>query len=248
MTVDWLREKFAADNTLILVAYCQSDNPACQKLENIIGDLIRQTLTNNQIPWSLRSLYRNALTQNTTPSLQNLFNILDQKLKAHRRTYIVLDALDELTDSKDRTKLVDFLRPSSFPANIMVTSRPFEDINRSIVLYNHICDGCFPDDTTIGGMDIPHELILYRCFGGCDLDFCQNCYDSGCHCKNTNHEGKTKREENSVLYEVSATLADLERYVEWRTSYDIAISSLIKSRTDLKNELVGTVLHRSRAM
>lgn len=161
-----LQKTSQAEGDIVLVAYCRYNDPECQDLANIVGDLLKQCLKGRPAPDSLAELFRTHCLTDTRPTYETLLSILFDQLQSYRKCYIVIDALDELANPSDRSLLVAALRPfhaSSIagdnwnasgqqPQNtitpsvqaapyLMILSRDLEDIKAAIAPINY-CDCC----------------------------------------------------------------------------------------------------------
>lgn len=162
-----LQKTSQAEGDIVLVAYCRYNDPECQDLANIVGDLLKQCLKGRPAPDSLAELFRTHCLTDTRPTYETLLSILFDQLQSYRKCYIVIDALDELANSTNRSLLVAGLRP--FQANsitgdnwktsgqqppqititpsvqaasyLMILSRDLEDISVAMAPINH-CDCC----------------------------------------------------------------------------------------------------------
>lgn len=161
-----LQKTGQAEGDIVLVAYCRYNDPECQDLANIVGDLLKQCLKGRPAPDSLAELFRMHCSTDTRPTYETLLSILSDQLQSYRKCYIVIDALDELANPTDRSLLVASLRAfraSSIAAGkwnasgqqppqnaltpsvqvlsyLMILSRDLEDIEAMAPI--HCCDCC----------------------------------------------------------------------------------------------------------
>jgi Cdc6-like AAA superfamily ATPase len=159
-----LQEDSQAEYDIGLVVYCRYDDPDCQDLANIVGDLLKQCLKDRQVPDALVELFRTNSPTDTRPTFEALLPILFEQLKTYRKCYIVIDALDELANSNDRSLLVAALRrfqttdgtreaaslesprgsstySDQVALSLIIMSRDLEDIS-AVVEVDHYCDCC----------------------------------------------------------------------------------------------------------
>ncbi len=82
-------------------------------------------------------MYNSHKTKDTRPSQRELQELLEKLLKSFEKTYIIVDALDEVPDDT-RPDLLEVLR--SLPANLLLTSRPLAMLERfhSNAVYIHV--------------------------------------------------------------------------------------------------------------
>jgi hypothetical protein len=235
-----LRARFP--HALVLVVHCQYDDPACQKVENILGDLLRQSLLDDNIPERLTEMYHSASVSGMNAPLESLVEILSDQLAVRSENFLILDAVDEVIDSSERRRLLDLTRPESLGGNVLITSRPLGDIKASVEPAGHFCDGC-----QVEAPRFHHFTELYRCYGGCDYDLCPSCYETGLRCDQPEHCGLTKLVKHNFRYNVWAQRNDLQSYVEWRIDSDAAIGSFLAARTHLRKELIDSALSQTNS-
>jgi hypothetical protein len=228
---------------LVLIAHCQYDDPACQKLGNIIGDLLRQSLQDQEIPQRLIQAYHAAMASGTGIPLKFALDILTEEIGIHSRAFVIVDAADEINQAM-RKQLLDLIVSGRIGANFLITSRPLEDIQSRLEPASHFCDGCQVGSV---GPTFKHFAELHRCFGGCDFDLCQGCYDSGLRCSDSKHTGLMRLTKHNYGYHVWARPEDLELYVEWRVRSDAVIGSFVESRPNLGTQLINAALSQSKA-
>jgi hypothetical protein len=238
-----LRE--TSPEALILVAHCQYDDPVCQKLENIFGDLLRQSLPQHEIPNKLLQIYRAAQTSGTGISSEDALGLLSEQISRQGKSFIILDAVDEIFDLHVRQKLLEFSRPEATGANLLLTSRPLADIGSSLEPAGHICDGCQIISSRFQDVHFPE---LHRCFGGCDFDVCQSCYDSGLRCDDPRHAGLMRLVKHNYKIDIEASSHDVQRYVEWRVDSDTSVGSFLASRPHLRKELIDAALKQTMSL
>jgi AAA domain len=113
LIVHELQQGSRAELDIVLVVYCRYDDPNCQSIANIVGDLLKQCLRGRRAPDGLVQLFRTHSSTDTRPTYEALLPFLYEQLESYRKCYIVVDALDELADPGDRDLLVAALRPLS---------------------------------------------------------------------------------------------------------------------------------------
>jgi hypothetical protein len=163
-----LQKTSQAEGDIVLVVYCRYNDPECQDLANIVGDLLKQCLKSRPVPDSLVELFRTHCSTDTRPTYETLLQILFEQLQSYRKCYIVIDALDELANPNDRSLLVTGLQPlqadstaggiwkaagrrapqNTTPRSVQVAlsliilSRDLEDIEAAVIPAN-CCDCCW---------------------------------------------------------------------------------------------------------
>lgn len=134
VTIELLNTKFLEQNIGTAYFYFNYKVKQDMSTAEVLGVILSQLLTKlEQWPDSVESMYRNASEQSaeSRPKLGDLRGALVDICKCFTKVYIVLDALDECTDSSyNRNELVKGLLKLQEEANvnIMATSRFNPDI------------------------------------------------------------------------------------------------------------------------
>lgn len=114
------------DDRQVAYVYCDYKDQAAQTTENLVACLARQLIENRKmLPQQLEELYKVREQQKIRPSLDELKRLLIALCDPHKRTYIVVDALDECEEVKERRRFLTLL--GSLPhrsTKLFVTSRP----------------------------------------------------------------------------------------------------------------------------
>ncbi|KAJ7748793.1 hypothetical protein DFH07DRAFT_923376 [Mycena maculata] len=121
-----IRELFNNDQRTIAVAYFYFDfrDKKKQVVEIMLRSIILQLSAQSPHPYAaLDRLYRSSKGQ-PLPTYQNLVDVLGKILLELGRAYIVLDALDECTESHVLIQLISRLRTSPGALHVMLTSQP----------------------------------------------------------------------------------------------------------------------------
>jgi hypothetical protein len=108
--------------------YCDSEDREKQTAANLISSLTRQLLEPcTDIPAEVRELYNSCLREKRSPTLTEHEMLLQSVLHISRRTFIIIDALDELPHQhKDSFRsVIEQLAPS---ARFLITARPDEHV------------------------------------------------------------------------------------------------------------------------
>lgn len=134
LVIDHLKDKFADNNDNTVFFYCDFSDPQSQSAVNIVASLLRQSaLVNPSVMESVTTLYEKHLKGGTYPHASELEAAFLSSRQDFRRTFLVLDALDECEIDTSRTsvlKVLENFKNSSL--RIFVTSRPHPDDIRGI--------------------------------------------------------------------------------------------------------------------
>jgi hypothetical protein len=103
-----------------------------QTVEHVLASLLMQFLHRQaSLPQQIRDLYTSHKKNGTRPSRHELLDHLNEVVSSYKRTFIVLDALDECsTSSQCRTKVLHdvTLLQTRAGINILATSRMVDEI------------------------------------------------------------------------------------------------------------------------
>lgn len=84
----------------IAYAYCSYKRQNEQTLMNLVATLVRQLLQERTVsPDALQSLYKRHIHKKTRPSVEELCSLLHTVTDTYSRVFIVVDALDECTNT-----------------------------------------------------------------------------------------------------------------------------------------------------
>lgn len=261
IVVNELQQKNQAFTDAVLVIYCRYDDPECQSISNIAGELLRQCTRDRQLPKALVELFRgHHSSAGTRPTYDVLFSLLSECLGSYRKVFVVLDALDEIAVSNDRKLLLESLWFIKTDISLMIMSRKFEDIRSHIIshigLVQYLCDCCYFDDCRHCGECPKYDEYLYHC-GKCihmnsppgstiTFDLCQRCYDAGVRCLGEAH--KMERMLNCILWIVELDEDDMKCYLLWRMASDPSLKALIAKRDGLQDQIFDAVVRTSGSM
>ena len=121
--IDYLRRKTSLEGQdAVLCLFCNFNEQANQTAYNFIGALLKQLVqASRTLSCGIRSIY-DTRAKGRGPDFKELADIFRTELKRFSKTFIIIDALDEVSESADiRTILLKELR--SCPVNLLVTSR-----------------------------------------------------------------------------------------------------------------------------
>lgn len=129
--MDYLRRKHPEDDVAVLCLYCSYQQRIDQTAENLVASLLKQLVQEKAtISDSIKSLYKAHHSKGTRPKCAELAHALRLEIHNYRRTFIVVDALDECPEVQGvRRDLLGELVSLSDIVNLMVTSRPHVTID-----------------------------------------------------------------------------------------------------------------------
>jgi Cdc6-like AAA superfamily ATPase len=132
LAVDHLTAEFENENIGVACVYLNHKEAEEQTPAKLLSGLWRQLVLGRDIS-SVEGLYQRHCEKRTTPSLDEVFNVLQAVLGEYSKVYVIVDAIDEYPEAK-RQILLLYLIAMGSTVNLMITSRP------------HICpDGSLPN-------------------------------------------------------------------------------------------------------
>jgi hypothetical protein len=110
--------------------YCNYKEQTLQTVTHLIASLLKQLVQDCPvISDNVKSFYRSHQDRGTYPTLDEFTKALAAEVKTYAKIFIVVDALDECTESnRSRIKLLKALRSLPGRVNLMVTSRNLASI------------------------------------------------------------------------------------------------------------------------
>ena len=125
--VEYLSTKFANDpNIGIAYMYCNYQRQQEQKPTDLLANLLKQLAQGFPfVPESMERLYELHKHRRTRPSFCEISEVLRSILAKYSRAFIIIDALDELQFSRDRSRLLPeiFSLQTKTGASLFATSR-----------------------------------------------------------------------------------------------------------------------------
>ena len=136
MAIDEIQSYCLGNRHRFAYFYCDFKDSIYQNPINMVGSLIGQlAMQEIELPETVEAFYDKYSRRREKPCLHELFDLLRDLLNessGNRRTYIVLDALDECNG---RNELLEFLRElqlsPELKVTIMVTSQKESNIEES---------------------------------------------------------------------------------------------------------------------
>jgi len=124
VAVDHLKTSFDMSESAVACVYCSYEERNTQSTLSIFESILKQVaLARPTMSDELSDLYYNHQMKRTRPALDDIMSLLLSEVKALKRVFIVIDALDELSTQMRNSLLrkLSILKPY---LHLMVTSRP----------------------------------------------------------------------------------------------------------------------------
>ena len=134
IAIDHLR-KFHSDQLNqeigVVSIFSNYKEQALQTTVNLIASIWMQLVQRNAtVNENVKKLHRNHIDRDTRPGLQEILEVLRKDMARYKKIYIVVDALDEISDDSTRETLLGKIRGFQPIINLMITSRFMESIAR----------------------------------------------------------------------------------------------------------------------
>lgn len=239
-----LSEKGGVTDAAILMLYCKWDDSHSQSINGLLASLVKQIAQRYGVFWEGTSeMFSKHSKAGTSPGGDEYVSALNSELRHFPKTFIVVDGLDELRDEKSRQVLLETLTSLEAKVNIMVTSRPVDNITRHFadIERNIYCDGCSKAD----------QRYQFHCCD-CDetnpdgFDLCEECHDKGERCSQKGHI--LVKQFNSTRIDITAMEQDLLAYVKWRVGSSDFLQRCVDTKTGLMADIVETVVEKNDGM
>ncbi len=129
IVINHLERAFGAQKVGIAYIYC-SYNDQLQTVRRFLGSVLRQLIQRNPLLLSdLWSCYQSHERTNTRPTDSDLITLLQKQTQQYEKVFVVIDALDECTESSfTRKDLLDRLLDLVPDIRLLVTSRHIASI------------------------------------------------------------------------------------------------------------------------
>lgn len=231
-TVNELRSTYGSQDALVLVAFCSFDSPDSQSIDNLVASLLKQVVQLRMVlPGQLEELWRKHDALQTRPGLSDICDILSEAMSLSSKTYIIVDALDELAEDSKRTSLLDILQELKGQPKIMVTSRNIGSIaNRfGYSVDGNWCDGCKK-----------YNLDVYW--------HCEDCVQDFDHCSDCRNKGDAGghvfvKQFASVKIRIAAQPEDIENYVNRRIEIEEDLRQMVERNPKLRFQILGIFIY-----
>ncbi|KAL8635513.1 MAG: hypothetical protein Q9228_007000, partial [Teloschistes exilis] len=210
IVVDQLQKRFAAQKIPVICMFLNYKEQH-QTLTKLVGSLLKQLIQfgdDDLRSPEVRRLFRDAASE-APPLLDDLCKALQAEIVTFQRVILVIDALDEASESLRfdlRDKIGTIRSHSMDKLSVMITSRPRDDIP-SFSLQCHECKK--------NPLKISYNCEI--CNDG-DFDLCQKCVDKGIHCYERSHQLIGPLE---VAIDIEPTDEEIKRYVEYEITKEL---------------------------
>ena len=241
IVIDKLREQYRGQNVAVFMLYCKYNDSETHSVQPLIASLVKQYIQDRSVvDKRLGELHEAHYKKETRPTLEDLKDVLDIAISQYDKTFIVLDALDEMPNEKCRSDLVDCLRTFKHKSNLLVTSRPMPAIKQMFgpPSGRTYCDGCFKK----------HLAAHWHCTGcgGSGYDVCQDCHDKAITCQNPGHI--LNKRFSSLTIVIEAADEDLQTYIIQRVADAPSLRQCVSKKVGLQDEILENVTRSASGM
>ena len=132
IVIDHLCNTIRSVDIGVVYIYCNYKMQSEQTTVNLVASLLKQLLQQQGVVSDdLKSLYQRHVKDETRPTLDDVFNMLQAEMNRYTRVFVVVDALDECpAENRVRQNLLSGLNAlqASHSVSLMTTSRLILDI------------------------------------------------------------------------------------------------------------------------
>ena len=241
IVIEKLRELYRGQNVGVFMLYCNYNDPETHTVQPLVASLVKQYIQDRfMVDKSLEELHEAHYRKETRPTPEELKDLLGTAFSQYDKTFIVLDALDEMPNEDNRSDLVTSLRGISAKSNLLVTSRPMPAIKQIFgpPTGHTYCDGCFKKDIA----------THWHCTGcsGSGFDVCQDCHDKEITCQNHGHI--LKKRFTSLKLAIEAAVEDLQTYITQRIADASSLRQCVSKKVGLQDEILEKVIQFANGM
>lgn len=116
------------DDVIVIYFYCSFQRLAEQTVRNVLSILVRQLFQErHRLPPDVETLYNKHCRRKTTPSVDELEQLLQALVQDYRKVFILMDAMDEcMSDERECTEFLDkicSIQKSKKSVKLLVTTR-----------------------------------------------------------------------------------------------------------------------------
>ena len=240
IVIEKLRELYRGQNVAVFMLYCKYNEPETHTVQPLIASLVKQYIQDRfVVDKKLEELHEAHYRKETRPTLEELKDLLGTAISQYDKTFIVLDALDEMPNEEYRSDLVNSLRGFHQKSNLLVTSRPMPTIKQMFGPPTHTyCDGCRKKD-------IAAHWHCTNCDGP-GFDVCQDCHNKTITCRNPGHI--LKKRFSSFELDIEAADEDVQTYIIQRIADAPSFRQCVSKKVGLQEEILEKVTHFANGM
>ncbi|KAJ6104603.1 hypothetical protein N7523_010923 [Penicillium sp. IBT 18751x] len=242
-----LSDKGGVKDSAILMLYCKWDDSQSQSIDCLLASLVKQVAQRyGLVSEETTNMFSTHSKADTSPGREEYLTVLNAELGRFPKTFIVVDGLDELREERSRLVLLETLTSLKTKINLMVTSRPIDNITRHFALLER---GIYCNICGKGG-----QRYQFHC-NECDeydeeddpsFDLCEPCFQKGGRCK---HQGHIMvKQFNGAIIDIAAMEEDLLTYVRWRIGSSEFLQRCVESKAVLMEDIVDTVVRENGGM
>ncbi|KAH0423433.1 hypothetical protein CcaCcLH18_12166 [Colletotrichum camelliae] len=161
-----LIEQHREENVAVMIAFCSFDDEDSQSPRNLVASLLKQILQaqgSSKVPPKLKEHHSKAATSKDGQplNLESLTQFLREELKTYDAAYVILDALDEVSNLAERAAVVKAFHNIGAGVKVIITSRHSEDITEALQ-QTQICKECQTKDAEVYWRELEWEGVWYQ--------------------------------------------------------------------------------------
>ena len=131
--MEHLQKTFQHDRNIgIIFVYFRFGDTDTLTVEDLLASILKQLAQGHEtLSVDIEDLYHGHSFKGTRPNLAEIAAVLQSEAKRYSKLYVLIDALDEYSE-QSRTGLLRQLNSLFIMANILITSRPLENLVRQL--------------------------------------------------------------------------------------------------------------------
>jgi hypothetical protein len=140
IVINHLEQEFPPNLVAVAYIYCNYKEKENQTAANLVASLLQQLVQSNAIiAEEITSFVRRHLQKRTRPTLAEWSKFLQFQIRRFSRVFIVIDALDEYSESGGtRDCFLNEIRRLQPSVHILITSRPISSIESELEGATHL--------------------------------------------------------------------------------------------------------------
>ena len=230
-----LRSRNDENKVAVLTLFLGYTDKDSQSLTFLIAALLKQLVQMYPVlAKDVLQTYESHVLKKTFPNLTDLTGLLRSTLDNFERTFIIIDALDEIREESDSFKLLELL--SCDDLGLMITSRPKPSVSNFFSI-NPLCEVCQKEGS---GKLVSCETCTQ------DKNRCAACFENASTCQEESHSITTRFSATRV--DIRASQDDIERYIQSRIDRSPKVLKLVNSNRISRARIVDTVSTRANGM
>jgi hypothetical protein len=133
IAIEYLQQKVQQDDIGLAYLFCNYKSQAVQTTSSLLAALLKQLVQNRpDLSNEIQSMYKSHSTKGTKPSVDDILGLLKSICSKYPAVFIIVDALDEISDRGIAKNLVDkiYELQAGKDVQLLCTSRHLPDLTQ----------------------------------------------------------------------------------------------------------------------